>query len=255
MKSSTKTNWDSFWEKKQQVEDVYANSSRVKSNLEKVTTIAGKKILEIGAGTGRDSFYFAEENASLFLLDYSQNSLQIIKKLIPDRMKIFAIGGDAFSLPLPDESVDVVFHQGLLEHFRHEQAEKLLDENIRVLKKGGLLLVDVPQRYHIYTGIKHILIWMNAWFAGWEREFSIKELAEIFRRKNLTVLHSYGEWMYPSLFYRMLREVFLRVGIKLPLKPKSIPVLSGIRASIRNFFDGSSIQKNTALSIGVIARK
>ncbi len=31
-------------------------------------------------------------------------------------------GGDTFQLPFKDGSFDIIFHQGLLEHFRHEKA-------------------------------------------------------------------------------------------------------------------------------------
>lgn len=255
MKTSTKVNWESFWNEKKNVSDVYSNSDRVKINLQRVTDINGKNILEIGAGTGRDSFYMIDDGGKLFLLDYSHNSLKIIRDIIPQGKSVSTIGGDAFSLPFADESFDIIFHQGLLEHFRPVEAEKLLRENVRVLKNGGLLLVDVPQRYHVYTIIKHILILVNAWFAGWEREFSVAELSVLLKKLNLTIVHSYGEWMNPSLFYRMVREGFLRAGIKLPLFPPRIPILTNIRRSIRNLFEGTSLQKNTALSIGIIAQK
>ena len=102
------------------------------------------------------------------------NSLNIIKNIATEeKVEVNPVGGNAFSLPFPDASFDLVFHQGLLEHFRQKEANNLLKENIRVLKSGGLLLVDVPQRYHIYTVMKHILIALDKWFAGWEREFSI----------------------------------------------------------------------------------
>jgi hypothetical protein len=37
-----------------------------------------------------------------------------------------------------------------------------------VIKKGGFALADVPQRYHLYTAVKHLLIRLNKWFCGWE---------------------------------------------------------------------------------------
>ena len=43
--------------------------------------------------------------------------------------------GDAFALPFADGTFDVVFHQGLLEHFRNP--DDLIAENARVLKPGG----------------------------------------------------------------------------------------------------------------------
>lgn len=255
MKEARLEHWDNFWEKKKEVKEVYSNTDRVVRNLVKVTDVKGKRILEIGAGTGRDSFPLVERGAIVYQLDYSMNSLKIMKKIADDeKMDVRIIGGDTFMLPFKDGSFDIIFHQGLLEHFRHEKATDLLKENIRVLKTGGLLCVDVPQRYHIYTVIKTFLIAINKWFAGWERSFSVPELKHEMEKLGLTTVHTYGEWMYPSLFYRMTREALRAVHIKLPLNPK-VPVLHGIRKAVRDSVKDSALATYTALSMGVIGKK
>ena len=216
----------------------------------------GKKVLEIGAGTGRDSFGLAGLGAEVVQVDYSESSLEIIRSLLKkEGLSVQLVRGDAFSLPFPDRTFDVVFHQGLLEHFRQSDARRLLSENVRVLGKGGLLLVDVPQRYHVYTVIKHILIFFNRWFAGWEKEFSIHELQRALRAQGLEIIHSYGEWMYPSLFYRILRELLEKLGIRLPMYPRLGSKLSALRKRIRERAWRSRIVLYTSLSIGVIGRK
>ncbi len=255
MKESTKQNWETFWDEKADTKEVYANTDRIRRNLSRNMDLNGKRILEVGAGTGRDSFYMSRDGATLVLLDYSKNSLKIIRQGLPDVERISAVGGDAFALPFPDGSFDAVFHQGLLEHFRENDALRLLKENVRVLKTGGLLIVDVPQRWHIYTVIKHILITLNAWFAGWEREFSVRELRNLLKDLGLQPVDAYGEWMYPSLFYRTMREALFKLGVKLPLYPRLIPPISRVREKIRDGMDGSAFKLNTALSIGVIAKK
>ncbi len=255
MKESRLEHWENFWEEKKEVKEVYSNSDRVVRNLVKVIDVKGKKILEIGAGTGRDSFPLVELGANVFQLDYSMNSLKIMKRIAEDeKMNVTIIGGDTFQLPFKDGTFDIIFHQGLLEHFRHEKAEALLKENIRVLKKGGLLCVDVPQRYHIYTVIKTFLIAINKWFAGWERSFSVPELKKEMETLGLQTVHTYGEWMYPSLFYRMTREALRVVKIKIPLHPK-IPVLYHIRKSLRDSLKDTTVATYTALSFGVIGKK
>ena len=255
MKESRLEHWDSFWDEKKEVKEIYSNSDRVVRNLVKVTDVKGKKILEIGAGTGRDSFPLVERGADVYQLDYSMNSLKIMKRIAEEeKMDVTIIGGDTFALPFKDGTFDIIFHQGLLEHFRHEKATALLKENIRVLKKGGLLCVDVPQRYHIYTLIKTFLISIDKWFAGWERSFSVPELKKEMQQLGLQTVHTYGEWMYPSLFYRITREALRTVKIKIPLSPK-IPILFNIRKSVRDFLKDSTLATYTALSMGVIGKK
>ena len=156
-KKSTKEHWEKFWKDKNKIEEVYSNEDRIYFNLIKVTDIKEKKILEVGAGSGRDSFRLAQKRATIYVLDYSPQALCIVKSLNHRyNLSVYLIQGDAFQIPIPDERLDIVFHQGLMEHFK--DPVPLLKKHSRVLKPGGYLLVDVPQRYHVYTIIKHILI-------------------------------------------------------------------------------------------------
>ena len=253
-RDSTKQTWDYFWERKQQVEDVYSNVDRIINNLKQITHLKNKKVLEVGAGTARDSFELVREGANVYVLDYSPLAMKIISRLNQSRQEnICPILGDAFSMPIADESFDIVFHQGLLEHFT--EPLKILAENVRVLKKGGILLVDVPQKYHVYTLIKHILIFFNKWFAGWETEFTINQLQQLVEQTGVTVIFRYGAWMRPSLFYRIIREILLKTKIKLPLYPQGFKPVRKIRDAAQKRFITSNWSFYTFLDIGIIAKK
>jgi SAM-dependent methyltransferase len=224
--------------------------------LSKLVDLRGKNVLEIGAGTGRDSFPLVEQGATVVQLDYAENSLRILKRLADEsKLPVSIVGGDTFHLPFRDNTFDIVFHQGLLEHFRRPVAEQLLRENMRALKEGGLLLVDVPQRWHTYTVAKHILIAMDKWFAGWERSFSVGELRGVLRAVGLTPVYAYGEWMYPSFFYRVVREVLKKIGWTLPLYPKVAKPLTAVRAWARQRLLATPFPLYTGISIGVVAVK
>ena len=112
-----------------------------------------------------------------------------------------------------------MFHQGLLEHFRDPRP--LLRENARITRRGGRVIVDVPKTIHPYTLMKQLLIACNAWFAGWETQFTPAELERRVAEAGLTVRRTYGEWMVPGLAYRVLREALKRVArVNLPLDPR-----------------------------------
>ena len=255
-KESRKENWETFWKEKENVAQVYSNEDRILRNLLLAGGVEGKKILEIGAGTGRDSFPLIRHGADVVQLDYAENSLRILKRLAEElKLPATIVGGDTFQLPFPDETFDVVFHQGLLEHFRHPQAEALLKENVRVLKRGGILLVDVPQRYHLYTLAKHVMMALNKWFAGWERSFSISELKGRMVSLGLTPVFSYGEWMYPSFLYRSFREALKVIGLTMPLYPQPVKSLTAVRKSLRTALLRTSLPLYTGISIGVMGRK
>jgi len=255
-RTSTRGHWESFWKDRHAVEEVYSNGDRIVRNLQKVTRLEGLRVLEVGAGTGRDSFPLAQCGARVVQLDYSVQSLAILRSLAAQQnIPVEIVGGDTFSLPFRNDSFDVVFHQGLLEHFREPAAQRLLEENIRVLRPGGLLLVDVPQRFHAYTVAKRILIAAGKWFAGWERSFTIGELARVLEQLGMQPVHRYGEWMVPSFFYRSLREAMKLIGVRLPLMISLGSWAGRIRLKARQRLLETPLPLHTGISIGLIARK
>lgn len=51
---------------------------------------------------------------------------------------------DARQIPLPDEHADLVYSSECLEHFPWREYPKALKEWCRILKKGGMIRVEVP---------------------------------------------------------------------------------------------------------------
>lgn len=52
-------------------------------------------------------------------------------------------------IPYPDNSLDVVYHSHVLEHFTREDGQKLLEECLRVIKPGGIIRIVVPDLENI----------------------------------------------------------------------------------------------------------
>jgi SAM-dependent methyltransferase len=106
------------------------------------------------------------------------------------------VNGDTFCLPYPDAAFDLVFSQGLLEHFADPVPP--VREQIRVLRPGGYLCVDVPQTLSPVTLRKRWHVWRGTWFAGWETSFTLGQLERLLREQGLGVVTSYGH-IYPEL--------------------------------------------------------
>lgn len=254
LQESNQAHWEHYWKSKKEVGKVYSNGDRVVIQILRSVQVKHKHILEVGAGTGRDGFRLADAGAHVFLLDYSDRSLAFMKKQIQKNGKnIHLIKADAQALPFKSACFDVVYHQGLLEHFRNP--EDLLQENHRVLHQKGICLIDVPQKYHIYTVIKHVLMVFHVWFAGWETEFSVRRLRQLVQKVGFRVHLFYGDWMRPSLTYRIMRELLLRIGVRLSMYPKGFKVSRWIRTKIRLLFRRYPLFLYTYLDIGVVVKK
>ena len=193
-----------------------------------------------------------ELGGDVSLLDYSEESLELIR-LIRNKDRVQLVMGDARDCPFENATFDVVFHQGLLEHFPSPFA--LLCENHRILKRNGLLVVDVPQTVHVYTVIKHILISLGVWFGGWERQFTLGSLSKLLEALGFEPIYAYGDWSRPGILYKMLRQVFMKFKIALPMYPKYLGVLTRKFYNLQDRLRKKKLFLYTVLSIGVIARK
>ena len=69
-------------------------------------------------------------------LDINARHLEIARETLVDETCIHPIQADAFALPFPDQSVDVVISTLFLHHFRAPQIEQLLREFTRVSRVG-----------------------------------------------------------------------------------------------------------------------
>lgn len=255
-RESRREHWDRFWGA-QPVEAVYEAVGAVHAELLRHLPPGPTRVLEVGAGSGRDSLRLAGCGARVTVLDYSEAALAASARALaaapPVAGSLTLLRGDALALPFADGSFDAVFHQGLLEHFR--DPGPLLAENLRVLKPGGLLLVDVPQRWHVYTPVKRLLIAMDRWFAGWECSFSARELERLLAAQGFTLVTTYGAWPEPGLAYRALRRGAGRLGLALPMAPPPFPLLGQLANALKRWARYRRAGHYTAMVIGCVARR
>jgi ubiquinone/menaquinone biosynthesis C-methylase UbiE len=194
----------------------------------------------------------AQARAFVCTLDYSSESLRLVR-CDPQGHLTNLVMANALDCPFRDETFDIVFHQGLLEHFA--VPGKLLEENRRVLKKNGLLVIDVPQTFHVYTAMKQALMMMGRWFAGWERQFTPGSLRRLVAGHGFKAVHQYGDWSRPGIFYKAIREAAKKFNCDLPMYPRPCCSLSRTWLDLQQRLRRKRLLQYTTLSIGIIARK
>lgn len=99
--------------------------------------ISAKTILDVGCGVGRTMSKFKKLGFEVVGIDNSKTSIAICEK------RGFKVGREIFETDITqnkfsDSSFDVVFSEGLLEHFKNY--EPLIKEMVRVSKKYILLI-------------------------------------------------------------------------------------------------------------------
>lgn len=148
------------------------SSSRwiLKKFLQLSGSVHGRTILDAGSGTGLNSLPLSARGADLTLLDISPEALSIAKAYFEEQgLKASFIQGSIFELPFPDESFDIVWNTGVIEHFEPEVRKKAVQEMLRVMKSSGQLLTFNPNaNASIYRWAKRIGERRGNWDVGVE---------------------------------------------------------------------------------------
>lgn len=109
----------------------------------------GKRLLEVGFGTGTDLVQFARGGAQATGVDLTPRSIEIARR----RFEVYGLRGefaigDGENLAFPDSSFDVVYSFGVLHHT--PDTERAIHEIHRVLKPGGKAIVMLYHRASLY---------------------------------------------------------------------------------------------------------
>lgn len=132
-----------------EVKDENARLTTRRGGVEFLTTICyiekylekDMRILEIGAGTGRYSHYFARKGYVVDAVELIPHNIDVFRENTEAGENVTVLQGNATALSMyADEIFDITLLLGPMYHLYTEQEkEKALAEAIRVTKKGGLI--------------------------------------------------------------------------------------------------------------------
>ena len=198
------SDWSRYLEKESTVLATHGHVLTVEADRQ---TVQGKVLIDIGCGSGMSGAMLGYRGAHYIGIDHSGYAaactLRHIRGVEADG---FTVQGNAESLPIRDNSVDVVYSNGVLHHTPNFLTA--MDEAYRVLKPGGKAIIALYPTYSTQFGITRIVgvlrgnlstraiqRWMGAasegaWRTGnrlnpWTQTFSKAQLREVVRKYNV----------------------------------------------------------------------
>lgn len=101
------------------------------------------RVLDLGSGTGRNSFYFAEQGAKATGLEFSATALEMAKKIAAhgDQTIEYKLQSIGAPYPIADASIDIALDVTSSNSLNAKERATYLKEISRVLKSGGYLFL------------------------------------------------------------------------------------------------------------------
>ena len=168
-----------------------------------------KKILEAGSGTGIISTYMASIGFDVTELDIDDKILGLAKDISKNYIKKGRpkfIKKDLFKMNFKKNEFDVIFSNGVLEHFSDEEIKKILSLE---LEQAKYVIVGIPTRFFTEKEAMH----------GDERYLKIKYWIKLFKEVNADILEE------SSYHYMTLKEKLLNIDKLFKIKPFWIFIL------------------------------
>ncbi|MFH1788032.1 MAG: class I SAM-dependent methyltransferase [Candidatus Altiarchaeota archaeon] len=164
--------------------------------LEDVETPSDAMVLDLMSGHGRLSRVFSDKTCLVISLDLSLRMLENIEK-----HSSVPIQGNAYHIPLKNDSVDLLFTYGSLHHCANVEA--ILKEVHRVLKPAGVFAVDEPcdDSPLIHYFRKAIYSKSDRFDSQTERGFLSNELIDLLRKNNFRIDKMEKDALFEPFFY------------------------------------------------------
>jgi len=149
-----KVSWDDYWQsksfKRRLIEFARRNYfSRIFISNVTESLNAGSSILEVGCGSGTYLRMLGRRGYRCYGVDNSMEAIAIARR----NCKKVQLA-DIFHLPFKNNSIDIIFNQGVMEHFSDEEFDRILKEFSRVSKRVCIIVPSNLSIWRIYDPIK-----------------------------------------------------------------------------------------------------
>jgi len=178
----------------------YMFQSKMKVDYRLISKIPGglkdKVVLNIGTYFPIDEIYFASSIKKMYSIDIAPVIVKVAEEIADReihpsfRSKIIFQVCDASNLPFEDHYFDVSFSFSTLEHIpEKEKREKAFSEIVRVTKKGGYVIITVPNKLNFGRYVRSLIMQkIGVSPFGYEHHYTPLELKKILIRNGVDPL-------------------------------------------------------------------
>jgi len=189
------SDWDRFWQSSQEDKKISWSKRRILRLLEPL--LAGRKTaLDAGSGSGFFANYFCQKSLKTTAVDYSQQALAMTIEKTQGKAQVLKcdlLCDDLLQKPF--EKFDIIFSDGLFEHFSLSDQNKIMQNFISVLSDRGVIVTVVPNRFSPWEIIRPFFM------PGIEEKpFVLSQLIKLNQDNGLSVLQSGGLNTFPFAF-------------------------------------------------------
>ncbi len=224
--------WEKVWTKKLITSDYSLKYLDFMRNIEKDLP-PHSKILEPGCGTGQTLTLLSDRHET-FGLDISRAALSLAQNSCKN-----PVLGSIFNIPFRNNTFDLVYNSGVIEHFRDPHNVEAIKEMARITKPSGKVIIIVPNTlcFWYMTG-KHVAVMLKNFEFGYEENYSPARLEQAINRAGMKVEKIFGLQALPPMATNDREILPLRVREKI--------------GQLERKFPGKQYY---AYTVGIIARK
>lgn len=247
--------WNAIWRKEGLLVDEDIESDGIFRVLKRTSWHRRyRTILEAGCGSGLRTLFFAKKHGvQAFLLDFSKEALKRAKEgCCMLNIDANIILGDVRKLPFRNRNFDIVWNEGVNEHFKGKFRQKVFNEMTRVCNTEGKVIVIVPNSLNLFYILKKILDEiLGKWMFGFEKPFTPSELGRRMENAQLRILRYDGTGETGLLFLPFIERAWQkRRSLVLKSNSNKKPYYKVIKAII-NIFHSNFINRWFAREIAV----
>lgn len=224
--------WDKVWTKNLITSDYSLKYLDFMQEIDR-TLPDGATVLEAGCGTGQTLALLSKRHQTTGL-DISPAALNLARKGCHN-----PVLGSIFEIPFRNDTFDLVYNSGVIEHFEDPTNVAAIKEMARVTKPSGRVIIIVPNTLCLwYKAGKTVAVLLKNFEFGYEEDYSPWRLRDAAGRAGLTIERMFGLQALPPLATNDKEAVRMSLRKKIGSIEKVFPC--------RQYY---------AYTVGIIARK